>query len=755
MTKFSPRLWATSAIALVVAATGAPTTAQEADDDGRLEEIVVTAQRRNESLQDVPIAVSAFTDKEMMARQITETLDIVNYVPNMIGHNNVGIGTGNTYYIRGLGNTESIATFDPPVGSYIDDVYMARQNANNFAFFDVERIEVLRGPQGTLFGRNTTGGAINVIMKKPGEEFSGFAEAGYGRFDRFELRGSFDIPFSDMIQTKISAYYLKDDGFATNQTTGEINNDEKNFGIRAALRVKLSESILWDVAISYVDEDHANALNSVGPNGNRITFTGLTETGTPLAGVVTGAKQNFALGNRTQTLSITSNLELDTGLGTVNFITGYRNLDHEFNLDFFDVFGGPFNTGVFVIVNDGSHKQFTQEVKLNGSLGDKLDYVAGIFYINEDNTTDFADIFTIDIGLGPIGFPLILADRTLENTAEAIALYAQVDYSITEQLTATAGLRYTDETKKIGYTANGNPAALASFDTADIAAAGIPLKLGTSILTPRFAVEYAVNDDAMIFVSATRGFKSGGWNARGTAADLIQAFSPEKIWSYEAGIRTEWMDNRLRLNVTGFYSDVSDYQIPSGFNSGGGITFITKNFADLKVTGLELEASASLTEAFNVYVTLGLQDAEYRNQDPIIVAQQADCKAGVDVANTCANGIVNERGDLSSPVRTPDVTLNIGANYTLNVSGFEIVPNFNTRYVDTYNFDISGRDIAQQESYWLVNAGITVGPESGRWSASAECDNCFGKVYQVSFLAGTIYIDDPSTWLLRLRYNFN
>ena len=151
--------------------------------DGKLQDIVVTAQRRTQRLQDVPIAISAFSPRDLTTKQIRTTLDIPRLVPNMVGASNVGIGSANTYFIRGLGNTESIATFDPPVGTYVDDIYISRQNANNFSFFDIDRIEVLRGPQGTLFGRNTTGGAINVILKKPSTRLGGYAEASYGNYN--------------------------------------------------------------------------------------------------------------------------------------------------------------------------------------------------------------------------------------------------------------------------------------------------------------------------------------------------------------------------------------------------------------------------------------------------------------------------------------------------------------------------------------------------------------------------------------------
>ncbi|MFM7625649.1 MAG: TonB-dependent receptor plug domain-containing protein, partial [Gammaproteobacteria bacterium] len=170
------------AVSMLPAATAFAEDTKPQDSGSLLEEIVVTAQRREEKVQDVPIAISAFSAEQLERLNVTETLGISKLIPNLLAFNNTGLGTANGYYLRGIGNTESIPTFDPPVGTYVDDVFISRQNANNLGLFDSERIEVMRGPQGTLFGRNTTGGAINVILRKPAEEFGGYVEAGAGQF---------------------------------------------------------------------------------------------------------------------------------------------------------------------------------------------------------------------------------------------------------------------------------------------------------------------------------------------------------------------------------------------------------------------------------------------------------------------------------------------------------------------------------------------------------------------------------------------
>ncbi|MEL6416151.1 MAG: TonB-dependent receptor plug domain-containing protein, partial [Pseudomonadota bacterium] len=237
--------------------------AQESADESeaRLPTVTTTAQRREQNIQDVPIAVSSFSPAELEAKQITEPLDLIQYVPNLYGGNNTGLGSANMYYIRGLGNTESIATFDPPVGTYVDEVYIARQNANNTAFFDVEQIEVLRGPQGTLFGRNTTGGAVSIRMAKPSETFGGFIEGELGSFDRYMVRGSVDVPVSETVLTKLSGFWLEEEGYVDNLATGETLNGQDAYGLRGDLRIFLSDTMTWDLAADVTEDEGTNILN--------------------------------------------------------------------------------------------------------------------------------------------------------------------------------------------------------------------------------------------------------------------------------------------------------------------------------------------------------------------------------------------------------------------------------------------------------------------------------------------------------------
>jgi iron complex outermembrane recepter protein len=726
-------------------------------DDSKLETITVTAQRREQELQAVPLPVSTFTSRELELRGVTSTLKIAEYIPNMFASNNTGLGTANQYFLRGLGNTETIATFDPPVGTYVNDIYVSRQNANNFGFYDVERIEVLRGPQGTLFGRNTTGGAINVILKKPAAKLGGYFEAGLGSWGETNSRGSVDIPLSQDFRTKFSYYFKRDEGYGRNITTGEKTNNQDMRGVRAAMWWRINSMLTWDLSVDNSD-DSGLSLSNRKVGDDRIVRTGLRADCpgiVTVTGRLTGDKSNYCMGNNVNNTAVTSNLNLFVGGFSVDFISGYRDLRHKFALDFGDT---PVPSGGFTIVNDGIHKQFTQEVKATGEFGN-LSFVGGMFYLSERNRTDFADVFnTVFSGAPQPGLTLTLADRLLQNKTKSTAVYAQGDYKITPALTGTLGVRFTDEEKTISFSDNRATAAPATqLSDANIRAAGIPLSQQTRLTTPRAALSYQISPDAMVFASATRGFKSGGWNARGTAAFELQPFAPEVVWSYEAGWRTSWLGNRLRFNGTFFRADVEKLQTPSAFTRPNGtVAFITRNFADLQNQGLELELSATPARGLNVYLNAGFQDSEYTNIASPILDQQTRCRAqiaGGGARPDCQQGIVNSQGNISIPVRSPKQTYSAGVNYTFPAFGdFKLAPAANL--VRRSRANVGTAENAFAEAHTLLNASIGLISPSNNWRVTLDCTNCSNKAYTTAFLAGFLYLNDPRRFGLKLNYTF-
>jgi iron complex outermembrane receptor protein len=803
-----------------------------AGDDGTIADITVTAQRRAEKSQDVPIAISVFSGDQLRAQGVSSALDLGQFVPNLIAQNNTGLGSANAYYLRGLGNTETIPTFDPPVGTYVDQIYLSRQNANNLNLFDVARIEVLRGPQGTLFGKNTTGGAISVILREPGKVLGGYAELGYGSFNKKLARGSIDLPLNDKLQIKISGYWQKDDGYTRDTITNQRLNDDDGWGVRLGVHGDLSDSVHWNASYAHIAANGENILNFVCNPANptdcsgRFSATGVSKVaGAANFGAlnVAGDKRNYGNGNQTDTDLITSDLTI--GLGdklSLDLITGYVAQRQRYALDFFDGRGSPSLAnpspvvtgnarGGFVILDQGFEDQFTQEIKLSGSLFNGfVDFVSGFYYLHEYNKTDFADVFAGS---------LILGDRVLRNTADDMAGYVQADFNVTSRLKLTAGVRYTDESKTLdvrdnrqvrgtnaaGFATCGtNPAAVPTslcITTANLTApTGVPIPTTQTarLWTPRFAIDYRLSDQVLVFASATRGFKSGGWNARSTNPQLLLPFDPEKVWSYETGFKSDLFDRHVRLNLTAYLENVSNLQTLSAFVSPttGALTFLTRNFADYRNYGLEAELTVIPVKGLNLFANGGYQNDKYKinynapafDQYGVqsVGAQQAACQAQLalgrvgsgPMTTACANGVVTAQGTIATPVRTPDFTLAIGGSYELPLGALSLVPSVNGSYhskqetgtsnLTFYTPGITGTngtfsvnpnggtevEGSRSEAAWLVNAGVALNGPDKRWQLSVNCTNCLDKAFIQSTLGNYSYLNPPRMWQARARYNF-
>jgi iron complex outermembrane receptor protein len=750
--------------------------AQTASDaNSQIEEVTVTSQRREEKLQTVPLAVTAFSPASMESLQINDTLDLAEFVPNMVAHNNTGLGTANTYYIRGLGNTESIATFDPPVGTYVDDVYIARQNLNNFSLFDIQRIEVLRGPQGTLFGRNTTGGAIDIILKKPSDQFQGYAEAGYGKYDEVMTRESVDLPVNEKILTKISGFWNRDSGWVTDVTTGQKLNYDHSWGLRGAVRLLPVDSVTWDIEADNVYENYANYLNFKDPvTGERVSHSGFVQGG--LAGLVYGGKANYGPTAISDSWAVTSNITWDINDNlSISNISGYRQTEQQFANDFFDYAGST--AGGFNITNLGRNEQYSNELKASGKILDGMfDYVAGYYYFRENSFTDFADIFnnaSIGLPFAAPNAPLVLSDRHLNNSTLANAVYTQWNYHITDQLTFTAGARFTDETKR--FDVNSDPevapfpynAIEGTLSSAGLAAAGIPRRLHSALVTPRFAVQYQYTPDIMFFASTTRGFKSGGWNARGESSAADTAFAPEKIWSEELGMRSSWFDNRLRVNVTGFYAYDEKIQIPAEVLVNGEAVFNTTNPADMEIYGGEFEITALPTPELTIVSSIGVAHADYQNLSPAVIAQQAACHGALfshnaaGISANCDAGFVDSNGGIADPVRVPDYTFTLTASYKMDFGFMTVVPTASVNVEGAHAIGTAGdgRPGSDPAAFVgdevLVDLGATFTPAAyPDFSFTAECKNCLNNDFPVSLLPPNQFLNNPGIWDVKLRYKF-
>lgn len=759
--------WAFTSIAVAADANVPPgaRSKQSANNGDVLAEVTVTAQRRVQNLQRVPIAVTNFTAGQLASQQIVSTQDLERYVPNMFASNNVGQGSANVYYIRGLGQTQSFPTFEPQVGTYIDDIYIARQNANNFALFGVQSVQVLNGPQGTLFGRNSTGGAIVVTLQKPGHEFGGNVDMSYGSIgdswaNFFTGRASVDLPISDQILTRTSVYGITNGGYVHDLTTHQRLNGTHNVGVREAVRIlpKAFSNVEWNFAFDYERNDDANLLNQPGPDGDRISYSGFSMNGGALKPYLTGPKADFGQGALVKSWGFSSNIAVTGGGGTLNLITGYRGLTQDLAADFAAAVLGnlavadAIPTGEIALAQALNNHQISQEVKWTDKLNDRLNYTTGVYYLYEDNRNNYGQV----LGLGPT-FAFAINDQYDVNDTTSEAVYAQGDYKITPKLTGTLGGRLTHEIKD-AYAWPNAPGL--GYTTAQIEAVGYNTHLTSTQFTPRMALQYQADRNLMLFVSATRGFQGGGWNGlTGTNPQDFNSFGPETIWSYETGFRSESPERNLRFNATFFYEDVKDYQLLA--DNPYTHSFDTSNAASLFGYGVEANLVWRPTERLTLSGNLSSMKAGYYAPTAPLRAQQAACVAGT--AGTCDSGIVSADGALATPVYTPPLDFSGTASYLFQFQNFTLTPTVSVQYVakewfDTANtagFAASYPNVGgQTKARTLVDAGIAFAPARMPLTVTAECKNCTMVDYGTADLLGLDYFNTPGSWDLRVDYKF-
>lgn len=765
------------------------------------------------------VTVTRFFADDLAVRGVRDTSRLLDYIPNAASANVPGSGAANFNIIRGLGTTETLGAVDPAVGTSIDGVYLTRQLANNFAFFDLDRIDVLRGPQGTAFGKNVSGGLIDVRLKTPGDRLAGYFEGGYGAYQAREFRGSLDIPFTPGIAVKLTGYYRDNHGVAINSTTGERNNGLEQAGVRGAVRLTLTDRLSWNGAVAYMrndgenlptfDCDPRNPANCSGrflTSGLRTAYDAARPS--PFAALgVTGRKANFGLASFTDTVVATSDLKWESEAFTVDVITGNATTKAKSGVDYADgrTFANAavpipavtgYASGGYSELSDTRDHQFSNEVRVGGALfADRLQYVAGAYYLDEGDTTDFATVLTTPVVATVPAGPRILADRTLRTTTRSTAGYLQVDARLTERLTLTGGVRYTDEYKTFRI-ADNRPACqitpvpamcLSDANLRPPVAGGtvaIPTAQSTRIWTPRASIDYQL-DHVLVFASATRGFTGGGWNARALTPGGLLPFDAQRVWTYEGGIKTDFFDHRLRIAATGFYLDARGLQTTSAnFDPVTGLAFTSAN-TGYRNRGVEVEATVAPFRGLNLYANLGYQNDGYRVSDTLapsaygakaVRQQQADCRAqraagrvplssGNANAPDCGTGIVDTNGDIATPAFTPSFTAAVGGSYDYPIpaAGIILEPSANAVYrssseTGTANASVfSGSNFiggSRSKSRTLVNAALAMKTDDNNWVLSAECNNCLDRSVVDASIGTTSTLNPPRTWLVRAKRAF-
>jgi iron complex outermembrane receptor protein len=592
--------WHTSLQAQTLAAPVAPTSVGTGSG---IDEIVVTAQKREQNLQNVPIAISALSNVFLEKRQITSVADLSGLAPNLKIETAGANKTSSIIAIRGGVQGNPQLYFEPSVGMYMDGVYIAKAQGSIFDVADIERIEVLRGPQGTLYGRNAIAGAINIVIKKPSGEFDGKMEASYGNYNYRRVRGTVDLPRLGIFSAKISGQITKRDGFyhvTGNAFTDQAQSLDSKSGM-VQLRAEPFDALTLDYVFDIsINDQQASAGEAVSGTGSLAPYV---QPRTRMSDVSFGSP-NFEYA-KNWGHALTAALDLGD-LGTLKSITAQRQQKYR---DALDLDGTPI--ALAFSSRDSRYKQFSQEFQLTGKMN-RLNYVIGAYYF-DDNGFVF----------NPQSFfsGLSNTDSRFGFTTKAYAAYAQLDYKITDALTLTGGLRYTHEKKTV-------ERYLARLTTAGpVIVVNLPEGATPPAtfekISPTATLAYEFRSGFNVYARYAQGYRSGGFNAiASTTADVQRVYKPQVQNTYELGFKSRLLDNTLQLNVAAFQNDVSDLQL-SVFVPGLSAASILVNAGKARVRGLEIEAVAKPSSRLMVQANIGYLESKY--------LQFLD--AGVDVAN--------------------------------------------------------------------------------------------------------------------------
>lgn len=721
-----------------------------------VEDIIVTARRTEESAQKTPLALTAFSGESLERTGAQQVTDLQGAVPNLNLVQGRGSSNSTNIYIRGIGQPDSLQTFDPAVGVYVDDVYYSRIRGTQFDLLDLERVEILRGPQGTLYGKNTIGGAMKLLSRRPNQEFRARGSVAYGEFDQLEAQAAVSGPVSDNLALGLSLLHSSRDGYVTNPDTGQKYNDKNSNAVRASLAWDPASNFRIDLNADYSKDD---AGMTVGQAQNSLTNL----LGAPAYTVpVPTPKYDFhtrttpGLPNETRLETWGTALRMAWDLSdslTLKSITSYRNLKTH---DYIDFDATELEIAdALVAVNQN---QTSQEFQLTYS-GNRLNAVAGVYYLKEKVTShqeSYNDDLTANLVFSPLWdgdytFTRFIDDR-LHTTSKAA--FANLSYDVTENLRLSGGIRYTEEKKdynRYTYVESNSPYLVSAY--------GFAPPLGkwddTSIM---LSADYQLSPDAMVYARYAQGFKSGGFNGRANSGSEATAYDPETADTFEVGAKTTFLDRRLRLNLASFLTNYKDFQARVSGMEIDPITGVpigvlsVLNAGQLDIFGFEVEAVAVPTAGLTLDAQIGFLDANYK--------EFKDAR------------FVNFDGSraFQDPAFSPKWTLRFGGQYELALDGgssvtFGAAAKYRSKMalaVDNTYVDSTTRiDGMYQDSYWLYDARVVWSDASDRYSVGLYGQNLADEVYKTdaqefSSIGNirTAYYGTPRTWMVKFTAKY-
>lgn len=710
----------------LVAGALAPNLAMaETANDAGISEMVVTATKRGVNVQDVPASISALGEEDLANRGVLDVEGLAQAVPNM----DFGIHDGATFItIRGVGSTINSGVTEPTVASYVDGIYLPRPTMALLRAVDLERVEVLRGPQGTLYGRNATGGAVNFVAAAPSEEFTGGVNVSTGSRSAFGASGFVSGAIADGLQLRLSAGREGHQSYLRVLPNGKTDSVDVTYG-RAALRFEPNDDLSVDVAFRYEKDEGADTYQQMlSLSSSPLLPPGTLQTSEENR---TAADAPFGLEIESRIASATVNWAISDAV-SVRSITGY--IDHTATLDF-DADGTGY--AFFTAENfERPSESFSQEFNMLGEAGN-LQWLVGAYYFHEEFSISLPVRFPSGLNTGDPASSLPVGTRAEQGTDEettSYALFTDLTWSFTDALRLNAGLRFNSEKKDFSWFGGATIPGLGFLGLANQRSDDDNQKL-----LPKLALQYDLDEDTNLYVQYQRGFKSGGHNL-----SLDTLYDSETIDAYELGMKSQWLDRTLTLNAAAFFYSYSGLQIT---NNVGPTTTAVEN-ADADIYGLELESLWRVTPDVTVNVGATWLRAEYTKFTSFDAA-----RPGL--------GFIDLDGE--DVVRSPKYTLMFGAQWRIPLEAGPLGDL--TLRADVFHTDdivlryfATANDV--QDAYTVTNLSATLRDSSDRFALRFFVDNVGDEEYlrQIDYLSAIGIYDgnynEPRTWGVRLSASF-
>ncbi|HEU4627969.1 MAG TPA: TonB-dependent receptor [Steroidobacteraceae bacterium] len=754
----SPRQTGRGAVRVAILLAGAGTAAL-ANAQGALEEVVVTAQKREQRSQDVPIPITAFSADALRELSVTDSNEVAQHTPGLNFGAPVGQGNNPSLTLRGVGLNDFNDNNESPVAVYVDEIYSAALASQTFQLFDIDRVEVLRGPQGTLFGRNTTGGLLHFVSNRPTRELSGNAQLDLGRFDDVQFQGAISGPLTDGIQGRLAVARHKDDGYFRNafKPGGDPRNETDSYAYRGMLNFDLAEKAHLLLNVHGGENDVLAAVyKHQGTSG--VTDPACSATDPELDGfgycdsgkdIWSGAYDRRGP-LKVRTIGGYIHLDWDLPIGQLVSISSLENLD-KFHQEDTDASPNNFVAPTFTV----DSQQWSQEIRLAHD-SERLHWVAGLYYFHwkADGTQILTLPFLQEFGLTTTAFVL---DTQFRQKLDSYSGFGNVEIPLSSSVNLIAGLRYTNERKTYNY-------VQVDRDGGVLESAGLPPEPGLVVLdfrsgapgvgdlnkldkdavSGKIGINWKPRDDVMLFADVSRGFKSGGFNSGFVTPPTLPSGEPdlsvipyknETLTAYQLGVKSSWVGGKLRVNATAFHYSYDDLQ---ALTFVGVSSFIT-NASNATIDGGEIEIETSPTENLHARLGVSLLDAT------------------ADQVTDSSGEVLRDRRMVLAP--RSNVTGLVRYSYPAGPGLWYVQAD--AVYESPHFFDIKNQPVSRQAGYTLINGRVGFTTADGKYEVALWGKNLSNKQYDIytfdftgSFGFNQRMVGNPRWYGLELVANF-